>query len=48
MAYLCTDKRGEYIANNVPARDFRNEWNGWEDFYSKCTVISIRNSLVGK
>ena len=48
MAYLCVDKSGEYIANDVPVRDFRNEWNGWEDFYSKCTLISIPKGTIKK
>ena len=48
MAYLCADKRGEYIANDVPARDFRDEWNGWEDFYTRCTIISIPKGTIKK
>ena len=47
MAYLCVDKSGEYIANDVPTR-FLNEWNGWEDFYSKCTLISIPKGTIKK
>lgn len=47
MSYLCVDKSGEYIANNVPTR-FLNEWNGWEDFYSKCTLISVPKGTIKK
>ena len=36
MAYLCVDRSGEYIADNVPVRDFFGEWNGWEpDVYGE-------------
>ena len=49
MAYLCVDKSGEYIADNVPTRAF-NEWNGWEpDVYGEsCTLISIPKGTIKK
>ena len=49
MAYLCVDKSGEYIADNVPVRDFRDEWNGWEDVYGEsCTLISLPKGTIKK
>lgn len=48
MAYLCADRNGEYIATDVPLRDFRNEWCGWEDLYSRCTLISIPKGSIKK
>ena len=50
MAYLCVDKSGEYIADNVPVRDFFGEWNGWEpDVYGEsCTLISVPRGTIKK
>ena len=50
MTYLCVDKSGEYIANNVPVRDFRDEWNGWEwDVYGEsCKLIPIPKGTIKK
>ena len=50
MAYLCVDRSGEYIADNVPVRDFFGEWNGWEpDVYGEsCTLISVPNGTIKK
>ena len=40
MAYLCVDKRGEFIADECPERCF-GEWMGWRDVYveESCTLI---------
>lgn len=47
MVYLCVDKRGEFIADEKPEKGFY-EWCGWEDFYSKCTLISIPKGTIKK
>lgn len=48
MAYLCVDKSGEYIADNVPVRDFF-EWEGWEDVYGdSCTLILVPKGTIKK
>lgn len=49
MAYLCVDKSGEYIADNVPKQAF-NEWYGWEeDVYGEsCTLISLPKGTIKK
>ena len=48
MAYLCVDRSGEYIADNVPERNFY-EWCGWEDVYGEsCTLISVPKGTIKK
>jgi len=47
MAYLCVDRRGEFIADEKPEKGFY-EWCGWEDLYSKCTLISIPKGTIKK
>lgn len=49
MAYLCTDKWGEYIADNNPIRSFF-EWEGWEKNTDgeSCTVISVPKGTIKK
>ena len=52
MAYLCADKRGEFIADEYPSRAW-DEWRGWRDVYGEsCTLISLPtgtiNALIGK
>ena len=48
MAYLCVDKRGEFIANEYPEKGFF-EWEEWRDeFYGdSCTKGTIKK-LIGK
>jgi hypothetical protein len=50
MAYLCVDNSGEYIANDVPARDFFGEWKSWgPDVYGEsCTLISVPRGTIKK
>ena len=52
MAYLCADKRGEFIADEYPSRSW-DEWRGWRDVYGEsCTLIEIPKgtikTLIGK
>jgi len=47
MAYLCVDRRGEFIADEKPEKGFY-EWCGWEDLYSKRTLISIPKGTIKK
>ena len=52
MAYLCVDKRGEFIADEYPERTWF-EWRGWRDVYGEtCTLISLPTgtikALIGK
>ena len=49
MAYLCVDKRGEFIADECPERDFY-EWKEWRDeFYGEsCTLIPLPKGTIKK
>lgn len=49
MAYLCVDKSGEYIADNVPVRDFY-EWSGWDANTDgeSCTLIQVPKGTIKK
>lgn len=49
MAYLCVDRSGEYIADNIPERNFY-EWNGWDTDTDgeSCTLISVPNGTIKK
>ena len=46
MAYLCADKRGEFIADEYPSRAW-DEWRGWRDVYGEsCTLIKIPKGTI--
>ena len=48
MAYLCVDREGEYIADNIPTRNFF-EWSGWENTDGEtCTLISVPKGTIKK
>lgn len=49
MAYLCVDKRGEFIADECPERCF-GEWRGWRDVYveESCTLIPLPKGTIEK
>lgn len=49
MAYLCVDKRGEFIADECPERCF-GEWMGWRDVYveESCILIHIPKGTIKK
>jgi hypothetical protein len=48
MAYLCVDKNGEYIADELPIRAWF-EWVGWRDVYGEsCTLISLPKGTIKK
>ena len=48
MAYLCADKRGEFIADEYPSRSW-DEWRGWRDVYGEsCTLISLPKGTIKK
>lgn len=48
MAYLCVDKNGEYIADELPTRAWF-EWVGWRDVYGEsCTLISLPKGTIKK
>lgn len=48
MAYLCVDRENEYIANNIPFREFF-EWVGWEDTDGvSCNLISLPKGTIKK
>ena len=49
MAYLCVDKRGEFIADECPERSFY-EWQEWRDeFYGEsCTLIPLPKGTIKK
>ena len=48
MAYLCADKRGEFIADEYPSRAW-DEWRGWRDVYGEsCTLIKIPKGTIEK
>ncbi len=48
MAYLCVDRTGEYIADNIPVRNFY-EWTGWENVYGEsCTLIMVPKGTIKK
>ena len=48
MAYLCVDRESEYIADNIPTRNFF-EWLGWENTDGEtCTLISIPKGTIKK
>lgn len=48
MAYLCVDRRGEFIADEYPTRNFF-EWIGWRDVYGEsCTLIRIPSGTIKK
>lgn len=48
MAYLCVDKRGEFIADEYPEKGFY-EWKGWRDVYGEsCTLIPIPKGTIKK
>jgi hypothetical protein len=48
MAYLCADKRGEFIADEYPSRAW-DEWRGWRDVYGEtCTLISLPKGTIKK
>lgn len=47
MAYLCVDRRGEFIANNIPERNFF-EWSSWKDYVESCTLISVPKGTIKK
>jgi hypothetical protein len=47
MAYLCVDRESEYIADNVPIREFF-EWCGWDRDTNgeSCTLISLPTGTI--
>ena len=48
MAYLCADKRGEFIADEHPSRAW-DECRGWRDVYGEsCTLIKIPKGTIEK
>ena len=48
MAYLCVDREGEYIADNIPSRNFI-EWIGCENTDGEtCTLISLPKGTIKK
>jgi hypothetical protein len=48
MAYLCVDREGEYIADNIPSRNFF-EWMGWTNTDGEtCTLISVPKGTIKK
>ena len=48
MAYLCVDKRGEFIADEYPEKNFY-EWKGWRDVYGEsCTLIPLPKGTIKK
>lgn len=49
MAYLCADKRGEFIADNEPIRSWF-EWEGWgrNTDGESCTLIEIPKGTIKK
>ena len=48
MAYLCVDKRGEFIADEYPEKSFY-EWRGWRDVYGEsCTLIPLPKGTIKK
>lgn len=48
MAYLCVDRNGEYIANELPNRGWF-DWAGWKDVYGgSCTLISVPKGTIKK
>lgn len=49
MAYLCVDREGEYIADNIPTRDFF-EWSGWSKNTDgeTCTLVSVPKGTIKK
>ena len=48
MAYLCVDREGEYIADNIPTRNFF-EWSGWTNTDGEtCTLISLPKGTIKK
>lgn len=48
MAYLCVDKSGEYIADELPTRAWF-EWVGWEDVYGgSCTLVLVLKGTIKK
>ena len=48
MAYLCVDREDEYIADNIPSRNFF-EWMGWTNTDGEtCTLISLPKGTIKK
>mgnify|MGYP003298648312 CR=1 FL=1 len=48
MAYICVDKRGEFIADEYPEKGFY-EWKGWRDVYGEsCTLIPLPKGTIKK
>ena len=48
MAYLCADKRGEFIADEHPSSAW-DEWRGWRDVYGESrTLIRIPSGTIEK
>jgi hypothetical protein len=48
MAYLCVDRESEYIADNIPTRDFF-EWSGWTNTDGEtCNLISVPKGTIKK
>lgn len=48
MAYICVDKRGEFIADEYPEKGFY-EWKGWRDVYGEsCTLIPLPTGTIKK